>query len=86
MYLCVIKHSEVQLICITERQELNVILMGSTSAKKKIGFGRILDLPCKPNLLLLFVTITSVLEAQDKPLVHTPWDHESLNGSIFVTS
>ena len=51
---------------------------------KNYGFGRILDLPQKPNLLLLFSTI-AYWKPKTSQLVLTPWDQEALNGSIFVT-
>ena len=54
---------------------------------KKIGFGRILDLPGKPNFLLLFFTmIITYWKPETSQLVHTPWDHEPLSGSIIGTS
>ena len=40
---------------------------------QKIGFGRILDLPRKPNLLMLFLIIM-YWNPKTSRLVHTPWD------------
>ena len=51
------------------RLELNALLMWSTSAQKKAGFCTILDLPWKPNLLLLFSTIT-YWNPETRQLVH----------------
>ena len=71
-YLSVTKHSDILLICMTARQELNV----------KNGFRRILDLPWKTNLLWLFSTIAH-WKPETSQLVHKSWEHEVF---LVVTS
>ena len=50
MYRCVIKPSDVLLMSKTARQELNVLLMWSSSAKKELDLVESLIVPWKPNL------------------------------------
>ena len=55
-------------------------------SKKKAGFGRIVEY-MYPESKIWFALFTIVYwKPEMSHLVHTPWDHKPLNGSIFATS
>ena len=58
MYHCVIKPSDVLLVCKTARQELNVLMWSMQFCQKRTGFGRILDYTLKAKFSLVFFSLS----------------------------